>query len=570
MKNAISCIISVLSCLHFSGGACHTAQADTIRLSVVTQTWNQEGRTLSAVLARLDEAAQDKADLVLLPQECVITAGELIPGPITESLGKKAAEHKMFIAGNIHEKDGGKTFVTSFLLDRTGKVAGKYRKSHRMPDEDLCLGDDLPVFQTDLGPVAMRIGTDRFFPEIDQVFAAKGARIILWSQSPEPVEDEFLQDYPSQGRAADMGMIIACSRYAPAGRGWITNFYPPYCGSPIGRSYVISREGQRIACTPRAGAVATAVIRKTDITAGRAPDRNAAFAVITAPVSLPQARDWKKRKVRVSAIEAHLGMKDLLARLDEAGRLGSDIACTYEFVWIHGPDKAQIERETAVAAKNLELVRAKAREYRMYVLVAGVIEGITRNEAILYDREGNEAGRYGKIAKTHDEMVPGTSARVLETDFGRIGVRICADEWMAELDRSYATQGADILFTPTQSWGPDALFRDLRDISRAMDGGFFLVEATHPSTEARHRSVIVDPAGVVIASSEYKKAGIVSALIDLDNDRPRRYLREYDAHKPSGYLPEYQPTQMPRSKNDLREAVLSMRRPELYSVLAIK
>ncbi len=56
--------------------------------------------------------------------------------------------------------------------------------------------------------------------------------------------------------------------------------------------------------------------------------------------------------------------------------------------------------------------------------------------------------------------------------------------------------------------------------------------------------------------------------MDLDADRPLRYLRVDDPYKPVGYLPEYQPTQMPRSANDLREAILQSRRPELYGALA--
>jgi len=159
---------------------------------------------------------------------------------------------------------------------------------------------------------------------------------------------------------------------------------------------------------------------------------------------------------------------------------------------------------------------------------------------------------------------------VFETDFGRIAVRICADEWFLELDRCYAIGGADIVFTPTQSWGPDAIFRDLRDISRAMDGGYYLVECTHPSTEARHRTKIIDPAGAVVASSEYRRAGIVSAEIDLDAGRPVRALRVYDPHKPGGYLREFQPERMPRVANDLLEAILAARRPDLYGDLAPK
>jgi len=543
-----------------------------VRVSVVSQRWCDEGRTLEAVLEKIEEAALDGADLVSLPQECVKTDGEPIPGPISNALADQARKFGLYVIGNIREREGEKTYVTSFLCDRAGNLVGKYRKSHKMPDEDMDLGDDLPVFQTDFGPIAMRIGTDRFFPDIDHVYTAQGARIIFWAQRPEPVEDEYSQDFPSAGRAADYNVFIACSRYAAGKPGYITNMFPPYCGFPIGRAYVINREGQRIASTPRTGGgVATASIPLSQLVgAGRGVNRNPAFAALTAPVQLPEKKDYAKRRIRVTIIESHLGIDDLLHKLDQAGAMGSDIVCLYEFVWISGPDPARIQQMTVTAKANLARVAAKAQEHQMYVLIAGVTDRIERNEAIVFGRDGQEVGRYFKMAKTHDEQIPGDATPIMETDFGRIAVRICADEWMVELDRCYGIKGADILFTPTQSWGPDALFRDLRDLSRAMDAQLFLVECTHPSSEVRHRSLIVEPTGVVVARSEYQQSSLVSAVIDLDQDRPRRYLREYTPHTPAGYLPEYQPDQMPKAANDLREVILAQRRPELYGVLAVE
>lgn len=540
-----------------------------LRLSVVSELFTDQGRALPAVEKLLDEAAAQGADMVLLPQECLVTAGEPIPGPLSHALAAKAKQHKMYVVGNLRESDAGRTHITSFLLDRSGNLVGKYRKSHKLPDENFDLGDQLPVFATEYGPVAMRIGTDRCFPEIDLVYAARGAKLVLWSQMPEPVEDEYLQDFPIQGRASDFRLTYACARYMHGGKGWITNFCPPYRGCPIGRSYVIDSQGERIASTPRAASVATAVIPVDRLSVGRSPSLSKAFAPITDPVKIPAPMAAKKRKIRVSLIEAHLGIDALLTRLDEAGRLGSDIACTYELVWIAGPDPKRIAAMTEVAKKNLARVAAKAQEHQMYVLLAGVVDRIERNEAILFGRDGKEVGRYHKIAKTHPEQIPGESAPVFETDFGRIGARICADEWMWELDRCFAIQGADLVFTPTQSWGPDAIYRDLRDISRAMDNGVYLAECTHPSSEATHRSLIVDPVGAVVARSEYRKASLVSAVIDLDN-RPPRWQRVYKPHKPGGYLPEYQPTEMPISSNDLQETLLHCRRPELYEPLRPK
>jgi len=263
-----------------------------------------------------------------------------------------------------------------------------------------------------------------------------------------------------------------------------------------------------------------------------------------------------------------VAVDDLLNKLDQAGQMGSDIVCTYEFVWISGQPKDQIEKKTAAAKENLRRVAEKAAQYKMYVLVAGVIDRLERNEAICYGRDGKEIGRYFKMAKTHDEMIPGEDTPIFVTDFGRFGVRICADNYMVELDRSYGVKGADIMFDLTQDWGPDAIYRDLRNISRCMDYQFFRVEATHSTTEAMHRSMICEPTGVLVAQTEYRGNGLVSAVVDLDHDRPQRYVRNWKPHTPGGYLPEYQDTELPEARNDLKVTILQQRRPELYQVLA--
>ncbi len=543
-----------------------------VRVSVATQIWSDEGRTLDAVLDLIEEAALDRADLLLLPQECVKTDGEPIPGPISEAIAAKAAAHNMYIVGNIRESDGERMFVTSFLCDRSGEIIGKYRKSHKMPDEDMDLGDELPVFDTDLGAVGLRIGTDRFFADIDHVYTAQGTRLILWSQMPEPVDDEYSQDMPALGRALDYRVHIACARYANAKPGYITCRFPPYRGMPIGRSWVVSREGQRIACTPRTGShVATATILKRQLSRGRAAVHQQAFAALTEPVKLPEPREWAKRVVRLTSIEGHLGIDELLAKLDVAGEMGSDLVCLYEFVWmpVHGNVTAEAIASGRVKATDYRRrIAEKADQWNMYVIVAGIIESQEINEAIMYDRDGNEAGRYRKIVSTYEAQVLGTETPILETDFARIGIHICADEARVEIDRCYGVKGADIVCVPTQSWGSDAWGRNLRDISRTMDAGVFFVECNTAASEALHRSVIIEPTGAILASGHHARDSIVSVVVDLDNDRPKRYIREWTPREPAGYLPQYQHDEVPAVANDLRETILLQRRPELYSVLS--
>jgi predicted amidohydrolase len=327
-----------------------------------------------------------------------------------------------------------------------------------------------------------------------------------------------------------------------------------------------------VAYTTRKGSVATAVIAKSELAGGRGPipQKYPGFKMLTEPVKLPEPHPWAKRKVRICAIENHVGIDDLIAKLDQCGQMGADIACTYEMVWISGGTKEHIAARTQVAQDNLRRLREKAAQYKMYVLVGGVVDRLERNEAILYGRDGQEVGRYFKCVQTHPEQIIGTGPSVIETDFGRLGVRICADNALVELDRCYGILDTDIMFDLTQDWGPDAIHRNLRNLSRCMDAGFFRVECTHASSEAQHRSAIVEPSGVPVAQSAYLGNGIVTAAVDLDHDRPRRYAREWTERKPGGYLPEYQDTQMPKECNDLRETIIKQRRPELYGVLWVE
>ena len=57
----------------------------------------------------------------------------------------------MYVAANLKEKEGEKLYSTSYLIGADGKVVGKYRKSHRLPDEPIALGNELPVFDTAAG-----------------------------------------------------------------------------------------------------------------------------------------------------------------------------------------------------------------------------------------------------------------------------------------------------------------------------------------------------------------------------------------------------------------------------------
>ncbi len=145
---------------------------------------------LNAFSQALDQVALDKPDIVCLGEgitmvgtrENYASLAEPVPGPTTDKLGQKARQHKMYIVAGIFEREGNAIYNTAVLIDRQGKVAGKYRKVY-LPREEieggLTPGVAYPVFETDFGKIGMMICWDVQYVDPARALAAQGAEIIL-------------------------------------------------------------------------------------------------------------------------------------------------------------------------------------------------------------------------------------------------------------------------------------------------------------------------------------------------------------------------------------------------------
>jgi predicted amidohydrolase len=145
---------------------------------------------------------------------------EPIPGPATERLAAQARRHRSWIAFSIVERDGPDLFNTAVLLDRSGRIAGTYRKV-QLPFEEVSLGiapgSSFPVFTTDFGTVGMLICHDASFPEAARELTLNGAELILmpiWGGREALV----------RARAIENGVYVATSGYN----------YPSEIISPLG------------------------------------------------------------------------------------------------------------------------------------------------------------------------------------------------------------------------------------------------------------------------------------------------------------------------------------------------
>jgi predicted amidohydrolase len=146
------------------------------------------------IITKLDDAGAVKADIVCLPEICNVTgvprsnyghseiAEEVSDGSYCKLFSAKAREHNMYVLAGIIERQGDHLFNTAVLFDRSGRLVGKYRKTHPTFGEMLngiSCGSEYPVFNLDFGRIAIHICYDEWFPEVSRYYAHQGAEILF-------------------------------------------------------------------------------------------------------------------------------------------------------------------------------------------------------------------------------------------------------------------------------------------------------------------------------------------------------------------------------------------------------
>jgi predicted amidohydrolase len=149
---------------------------------------------LNAILAKVDGAAQNGAQLVAFPELALtgykyahsaeaLEYAETVPGPSTEAVAAKAQEHGVYVVFGLLEKDGADVFDTVVLVGPEGYV-GKYRKVHEgYQSESLVFtrGSRVPpVFATPIGRIGLANCYDGAFPEAARLLALQGADIMVF------------------------------------------------------------------------------------------------------------------------------------------------------------------------------------------------------------------------------------------------------------------------------------------------------------------------------------------------------------------------------------------------------
>jgi len=118
-----------------------------------------------------------------------------LAGALQEAFSRAAREHRCYIVAPTYllEEDGMRCSNAAVLFDRSGAVAGIYRKVHLVvgPDgesmESGCtLGRDVPVFQCDFGRLGIQICYDIEFDHGWDALAGQDCELVAWpTQSPQ-------------------------------------------------------------------------------------------------------------------------------------------------------------------------------------------------------------------------------------------------------------------------------------------------------------------------------------------------------------------------------------------------
>ena len=148
-----------------------------------------EPKNLVAALEYIDRAADAGARLVCFP--------EMYPGPVhpsiefdTSALYEKAAERSVYLIRGKREPDGDQHNICAEVIGPDGTSVGLYKRT--TPDGpyvyqdlddwaiDYAPADELPVFDTEFGPIGVLICSEVYVPELTRVLVTNGAKMVFY------------------------------------------------------------------------------------------------------------------------------------------------------------------------------------------------------------------------------------------------------------------------------------------------------------------------------------------------------------------------------------------------------
>ncbi len=178
------------------------------------------GQCLDEMLELCEKCLQEGADLVFMPEGAQYKS--LKQTPAKELAQKYAADfrrrcselarkYNAYVVPWDYEVDGeGRVYNTSYILDRSGREVGKYRKVLITINEErrgITPGVHFPVFDLDFGRIGIMICFDNYFAEAARCLALQGAELILYPLKGDTLKNQW--EIKLKARAIDNSVFVA-------------------------------------------------------------------------------------------------------------------------------------------------------------------------------------------------------------------------------------------------------------------------------------------------------------------------------------------------------------------------
>ena len=177
-----------------------------------------------------------------------------------------------------------------------------------------------------------------------------------------------------------------------------------------------------------------------------------------------------EKKIKVGLIQQsnttdiHANMQQLKANIEHCASKGAQLVVLQELhnslYFCQTEDTRLFDLAESIPGPSTRFFGDIARSLGI-VLVTSLFEkrapGLYHNTAVVFDTDGNIAGKYRKMHIPDDPayyekfyFTPGDLGfEPIQTSIGKLGVLVCWDQWYPEAARLMALKGADILIYPT-------------------------------------------------------------------------------------------------------------------------
>lgn len=128
---------------------------------------------------------------------------------IEQTISKLAAVNDIYIILPYATYESGRTLNSAILINNKGLKVGKYDKTHLFEAERRVFnkGNDIVVWDTDIGKIGVMICYDAGFPEVSRVLKLKGAEVVF-CPSAWRIQDKEVWDINLKQRAIENRMYV--------------------------------------------------------------------------------------------------------------------------------------------------------------------------------------------------------------------------------------------------------------------------------------------------------------------------------------------------------------------------